>query len=230
LKNVFFSFLIAAFISMVSCTSLADNSDQEKILISPQVTSTVLSLAMPSASVSTPSLKSPGICVHKIAFISTGGQGTFEIMVMNSDGTKIGNLSNDPANDLDPAWSPNGMQIAFVSNRMKSPSISLADDYSPTWSPDEKMIAFTSKRRGNAHIFVVTLSTNSAKQVTFSSSAAEDHPAWSPDGKFIAFDSDRDKQGGEIYTLDVKGKDWVKLTNSTQGLMVRQPVWSPGCN
>ena len=66
-------------------------------------------------------------------------------------------LTTDPANDLRPAWSPDGTRIAFFSNRSDSNDIWVmdadgenqreltngsADDRRPAWSPDGARIAF----------------------------------------------------------------------------------------
>lgn len=41
----------------------------------------------------------------------------WEIYVMGSDGSNVRNLSNNAELDFDPIWSPDGTQIAFVSDR-----------------------------------------------------------------------------------------------------------------
>lgn len=102
---------------------------------------------------------------QKIAF-SSNRNGNFEIYVMNTDGTGITNLTNNPANDEQPSWSPDRMSIVFTSDRSGFPDvyamnntdndIRLTQDTNieikPTWSPNGKQIAFGLKYPGQAGI------------------------------------------------------------------------------
>ena len=90
--------------------------------------------------------------------VGPGGTGS-EIYAVNADGSGKVNLTNDPADDFTPSWSPDGTKIAFarwdggsgaevyVMNADGTGQTNLtnnpADDSEPAWSPDGTKIAFT---------------------------------------------------------------------------------------
>ena len=60
----------------------------------------------------------------RIAFAA--GSGSMDIYVVNSDGSGLFNLSDHPADDFRPQWSPDGQNIAFDSDRDGNIEIYLA--------------------------------------------------------------------------------------------------------
>jgi TolB protein len=63
----------------------------------------------------------------------------------------------------------------------------------PQASPDGQQIAFMSQRDGNWEIYVVSLDGTGLRRLTYQA-ANDGLPAWSPDGRHIAFVSDREGQ------------------------------------
>src|SRR5579864_6598920 len=61
---------------------------------------------------------------------------------------------------------------------------------SPAWSPDGKQIAYSSDKAGTADIYILDVATRSERRVTNLADSAEIEPAWSPDGKILAFQKD----------------------------------------
>ena len=56
----------------------------------------------------------------------------------------------------------------------------------PAWSPDGSEIAFTSNRDGRTHVFVMNADGTGTRRVT-KTQHSDEHPTWSPDGRWIVF-------------------------------------------
>lgn len=175
----------------------------------------------------------PGIN-GKIAF-QTVRDGNGEIYVMNPDGTGLTNLSNNPAGESDPSWSPDGTKIVFISNRdghyqiysmnadgsgQTNLSNNLFEDVGrPSWSPDGTRIAFMSVRDGSPEIYVMNADGSNQTRLT-NNTAFDNEPVWSPDGGKIAFFSNT-----EIYVMNEDGSGAVNITNNPAN--DAHPSWSP---
>jgi tricorn protease-like protein len=100
---------------------------------------------------------------------------------------------------IQPAWSPDGSSIAFVSRRdgrshlyvmhadgsgLRRLTAGPEDDARPAWSPNGRQIAFA--RSGE--VWVVGLRGGAPHRVTHGLGGEAADPAWSPNGKLIAYD------------------------------------------
>lgn len=147
-------------------------------------------------------------------------------------------LTDHPAGDWDPSWSPDGQRLAFTSHRDGQSDIwlMLADgselrnltqhrgwDYWPDWSPDGRQIVFVSERDGDAELFIQAVDSPSARQLT-QNTDQDRLPAWSPDGSTIAFASVREGVEG-IYLIDADSGSEEALTRWP--LRGTAPAWSP---
>ena len=135
----------------------------------------------------------------KIAFRkSIGDNNKGDIYVINPDGSGETRLTDAPADEFYPTWSPDGTRIAFV------------------------------RHMGGYDYEIYTMNADGSEQTNISNNPAQDsNPSWSPDGTKIAFDSDRDS-GGDIGNSDiyVMNADGSGQTNNpiTHGFF---PDWSP---
>lgn len=138
---------------------------------------------------------------------------------MSADGTNQVRLTTTAAkvDDEQPAVSPDGKRIAFVSSRPEpdygftdlfvmdsdggnvsrltfdaTPDANSFGHYvnAPTWSPDGTQLVFDSDRSGNREIWVVNADGTGLRNLT-DDAATDMEPTWSPDGSTITWTSSR---------------------------------------
>lgn len=171
----------------------------------------------------------------KIVFVRNSD----EIYVMNKDGSNPTNITNNPATDTEPAFSPDGARIAFTSNRDGNLEIyqmnadgsgvtrltfDAASDFGPTYSPDGSKITFASTRDGNSEIY--TMDANGTNPIRRTNNTiADSSPSYSPDGnKIIYLEA---AQGGiwTVLTMNADGTNQTTLTS--QFGYYNRPFYSP---
>ena len=184
----------------------------------------------------------------KIVFQSNRDDGqTYEIYVMDDDGSNVQRLTDNQIHDDLPRWSPDSLHIAFhrvakdgetadvfvmnrngtaVENITNHPSL----NGSPSWSPDGRHIAFVGDRDHNAfNIYTQDLLTGEVKRLTRNTDPEDggtDYPDFSPDGRHIVYTQSTPRMWRTLHTMQADGTRQNELIPA-DGVFRHVPRWSP---
>lgn len=87
------------------------------------------------------------------------------------------------------------------------------DSYDPAWSPTGEWIAFVSTEPGNDEVYRVTPDGATVQRLTNNTYEWDKHPTWSPDGKQIVFYSNRISGRRQLWIMNADGSNQRNLTN-----------------
>lgn len=168
-----------------------------------------------------------------------------DLVVSLADGDDALVLAPHPADDSLAEWSPDGSQVAFVSQRDLNHELYIVDrdgthlerltfewasDVLPRWSPDGTRIAFLSDREaaspGNgvdSDVHVLDLASGAVHRASPGLGDASGF-TWSPDGERIAFVRSPERDGmGSLWVVDAGGGVATILHPGPVGW----PSWDP---
>lgn len=181
-----------------------------------------------------------------IVYTSTQHSNTKDIYVKSVIGQTVTQLTNDPADDDMAAFSPDGTQIAFCSNRRGNWDIYIMDatggpafqvtsdrdhELHPSWSPDGRSLVYSrlSSQSGRWEMWVVELSQTAVRRFI----AYGLFPEWCPNPEVnkIAFQRARERGSNlfSVWTIDYvngEGQRPTEIASSPRAAAIN-PSWSP---
>jgi len=154
--------------------------------------------------------------------------------------------SMEPA---EPAWSPDGSQITFVSRALDRGEIFVTDpdgsasrnltqhparDQSPAWSTDGAHIAFVTNRNAETEeetfsdIYVMD-ATGAGLQRLTPSPGRDYEPSWSSDGRIAFTTTPQGFTGPQIWVMNADGTNRTGIVDYPDDVVGEpaHPVWSP---
>ncbi len=208
--------------------------------------STILSIALLSFTAAITPQKTSAATGQQLVFTAyLDDNAKMEIYVLDAASGRVQNLTkNAPGSQTNPAWSPDGKYIAYISALPSSRDeyhIAVMDvatgdtrilatngrkESEPTWSPDGKQIAYWSYDKGGAGIYIVSSDSGKAQRLGDIAQGGALQLSWSPDGTHLMYTSI-----DGLYTVNVEDSTATNLTiNKDQGtccIPAGAGVWSP---
>ena len=173
---------------------------------------------------------------ERIVFISDR-DGNPELYVMNSAGSDVRRLTETPAEELSPVWSPAGDEIAFIridgdrtaylainadgtnERLLAETDVLYSRLSSAAWSPDGSQLVLQLAQDGETNLFLVN--TDGSGQEVLSEDAELFVPSWAPDGARILIQAGL-APAPRLFSVPSDGTDQLELTEDA-----RLASWSP---
>jgi serine/threonine protein kinase/Tol biopolymer transport system component/predicted DsbA family dithiol-disulfide isomerase len=165
-----------------------------------------------------------------------------DIFVIDVTSGESTNLTNTPGFDNQPVWSPDGSQIAFVTDReggdvdiwvmnadgteSRRVARTAGDDKLGSWSPDSKQIVYSNVDENGESLSIINVESGETSPLTEGGSGVDSAPTWSPDGSTIAYHSSPNASAFPlVYTIKPDGTNREQISHNSGPSLF--PIWSP---
>ncbi|MDX2194720.1 MAG: DPP IV N-terminal domain-containing protein [Gemmatimonadales bacterium] len=182
----------------------------------------------------------PGFASTRVAYVVEG-----RVRVVDADGFGDVPVTPDGRRALSPAWSPDGLRLAYTDFRegrgpvlvrdlatgqeQQVPGTGDALNITPGWTPDGRTIAFAKVDEGGTNIWTANVAEQCcATRLTVGRFADNLSPTYAPDGRRLAFISTR-AGSPQVYVMAADGTDPEVLVPFDFGATGESnaPEWSP---
>lgn len=215
-----------------------DNGEQEE----PADVATPAATATPAPSPTPWATPDPLNSGGSVAF-TLRQNGNSDIYALSIGQSQPVRLTEDAAEDRDPAWSPDGQRLAFSSRRDGNWDIyvlTLASgrlqrvtedpvfDGGASWSPDGEWLVYESYRHDNLDLYLISADGEQGPLRLTQHPAPDFSPAWSPSGRHIAFTSLRSgNKDLYIISLDEAADEAARNLTNSPALQEDHVTFSP---
>lgn len=185
-----------------------------------------------TANAYTPAITNDG---NRIFYISDA-TGNDELYQLNRETGATVQITGNPGIDRQPALSPDGRWLVFVSDQ-DSPGQSelyllniesgfalrrLTDypgnSFAPGWSPDSREIVYANDRNGDSDLYIVSV-TGDRNSALFTRRGSEEFsPVFSPDGLSVFFTSNMLDDRFQAYRYDTRTRTITRLTDDNRAV------------
>jgi dipeptidyl aminopeptidase/acylaminoacyl peptidase len=165
-----------------------------------------------------------------------------ELYAMRTDRSRLRRLTRTTACEKNPAWSPDGLWIAYEEEGNEKTEIVVVDTAGvnrralgegtyPTWSPNGRWLAFLTRDS----IVIVDATTGAVQRrltPDVNTDRLENGLSWSPDGARLVYgfrDLTETKPVTHLAVIDVDGTNSMQLTPQDT-FPDMEPDWQPICD